>query len=487
MSGRASHQFIKRKCETNTCCQRQDGFSANDPNMDTMVNVIKTRTRASCCFSVPIDICDFYGATGCGDPGDTTPNDGVFSTDPNHISITQEPTIPPGSVTDGLVFRVESFFTTNRGGLRDLNAFIPGAPQGLDAQEHVEEPFNVTILRQDASASSALIHNHPDSFIVDTPMETLNGGFALGSLDFLFRKIFETYDGLLLPQQIGSLGHESGFLSLTNPNEFEFGTPNVVQIIWPENIDWTLQFVGPNNKRYVYSAVSRKNHPSGETQCNVTETDLNNPANPTVQLNTFACTKAWAIPCDPIEYITTRHQFDMSFPGTTGCTGITDGVVCVDEMTIENFGVRLKNRECLCDTFLDDSSLPETSLAGLTGPEANGRIIVDLLNKHFQSHNATKGWLALNDIQYGYIRIVHPDNILFFDITLTKNFFKAGGVPCAQCNETQSFKQGGLTVFRKPNEDFETVITSTNNCIMNGQCWSSESDMRGCFLLDTEL
>lgn len=487
MSGRASHQFIKRKCETNTCCQRQDGFSANDPDIDTRVNVIRTRTRASCCFSVPIDICDFYGGTGCTGPGDTTPNDGVFSTNPNHPSTTDSPPVPPGALGDGLVFKVESFVTTNRGGFR-TGEFLTGAGANpdLDAQEHVEEPFNVTILRQDASASSALIQNHPDSFIVDTPMETLNGGYALGSLDFLFRKIFETYDGLLLPQQIGSLGHESGFLSLTNPNEFEFGTPNVVQIIWPENIDWTLQFVGPNNKRYVYSAISRKNHPSGETQCSVTETDLNVTPNPTIQLNTFTCTKAWAIPCDPIEYITTRHQFDMSFPGTTGCTGITDGVLCVDEMKVENFNILIRNRDCLCDSFLDDSGLSATSLAGPTGPAANGQVIVDLLNKLFQSNAVTKGWLALNDIQYGYIRIVHPDNVLFFDITLTKNFFKAGGVPCAQCNETQTFKQGGLTIFKKPNEDFETVITSTNSCIMNGQCWSSESDMRGCFLLDTE-
>jgi len=480
MSGRSSHEFIKRKCE-NLCCKLPDGYSSNELDIDTKVNIIRTRTRASCCFSVPIDICNFYGDPGCGTPGDTTPNDTFFVTHPDHPSATLTP-LPPGSLNDGAVFRIESFITTNKGYFR--NGLLGGDTQDGNSQEHVEDQFDVVILRRDAMASSGLILNNP-IYIVDTPMETLNSSFALGSLDFVFKQIFATFDGLLLPVQVNAtMGASHGFLSLTNPNEFEFGTPNVIQIIWPENLDWSIQFVGPNNKRYVYSAVSRKNHPSGVTQCTVTETDLNVTPNTTVQLDTFTCSQAWAIPCDPLEYIKTRHSFDLSFPGITGCTGITEGVVCVDSIKIEGVSTVLR-KDCLCDEFFNDFGIGSTGLAGVTGPFANGNVIVNLLNKAFGHSKITKGWKAINDIQYGYIRLVHPDNILFFDIVLTKNFFK-NGTPCTQCTEKIIFKQGGQTVYIKPNEDFELISTTNNTEIMNGVSWSSESDMLGCFLLDVE-
>lgn len=230
MSGRASHEFIKRKCETNSCCNIRDGFSSNDPDINTNVNVIRTRTRASCCFPVPIPICDFYGGTGC--TGDTTPTAGVFATSPDHPSVTSTPPIPLSALNDGLVFRIESFITTDRGGFRDFGLLPDSDPVlGGDAQQNVEEPFNVVILRRDASASSPLISNHPNSFIIDTPMETLNGSFALGSLDYVFKKIFESFDGLHHPIQVGaSLGNKNGFISLTNPNEMGYGTTNVIQI-----------------------------------------------------------------------------------------------------------------------------------------------------------------------------------------------------------------------------------------------------------------
>jgi len=485
MSGRASHQFMKRKVadNTNKCCKLQDGFSSNDPDIDTNVNIIRSRTRASCCFSVPIDICDFYGTTGCSGPGDTTPNNGIFETHPDHPSVTATP-LPLSALQHGAVFRVESFFTTDRGGTININAGTDLPEElTLDQQEHVKEPFDIVVLRRDAPAGSGLI-NTGNTFIVDTPLETLNGSYAFGGLDYVFGTIFDLFSSLL-PTQIGNLGnigHDHGFLSLTNPNELDYGTPNVIQLIWPENIDWMIRFVGPNNKRYTYTAISRKNHPSGITQCNVTETDLNVTPNPTVQLGTFTCSQAWAVPCDSLEYITTRHQFDLDFPGTTGCTGITDGVVCVDGISIEGFNVRLK-KDCLCAEFLDGTGI--TGAAGSTGARANGQVIADILNKAFETSRVTAGWKALNDIEYGYIRLVHPDNVLYFDLTLSKNFFK-DETPCTQCAEKVIFKQGGQTLFMKPNEDFETITSTSNECIVNGLCWSSESDMRGCFLLNEE-
>ena len=478
MSGRASHNFIKRKCEEQNCCSKQDGFTANDLDIDTKVNVIRKRVRASCCFSTPGDICNYYGGTGCSGVGDVNPSDTFFVTHPDHPSVTATP-LPLSSLGDGAVFRIESFVTTNRGGFRDFASLTgAGADPDIDAQQNVEEPFDVVILRRDAMASSGLITAPSTKFIVDTPMETLNGTFALGSFDFVLAKIFETFDGVHMPIQIGtSHGASSGFLSLTNPNEFEFGTPSVLQIIWSENIDWALQFVGPNNKRYMYSAISRKNHPSGVTQCTVTETDLNVTPNTTIQLGTFQCSQAWAVPCNPVEYITCRHKFDMNFPVSAGCAGTTDGVVCIDEITIENFVVRLR-KDCLCDAFEDD-----TGITGVAGPTGNHIVIVNLLNKAFENSPKTKGWKALPDLEYGYIRIVHPDNILFWNITLTKNFFN-GSTPQPACIERQRFQQGGQTIFTKPNDTFDQVTTTSNQCILDGLCWCAESDMRGCVLLE---
>jgi hypothetical protein len=92
-----------------------------------------------------------------------------------------------------------------------------------------------------------------------------------------------------------------------------------------------------------------------------------------------------------------------------------------------------------------------------------------------------KGWKAVPDIEYGYIRLVHPDNILQFSIKINKFFIGANGMLPA-CTQSMTFKQGARTEFVIPDQDLYPVTSANNQCILDGLCWVMESDKNGYFL-----
>lgn len=438
---RSTHQFEKSSCNLMSCCRQQNSYETRE-FVDTTVNIIKNKVRSSCFFST-FDLDPFYDAGGNPDT--------AFVTNPSHPSAV---TIPPGELSKGAVFLITSFTTTDQTGT---------------TTSHVDETnqFNVSISRP------GLLPVLPNVISDDTPKEALAGNYIFGSFDTVLQEIFKKYRR---PKSDNSNLYNKGnvFLSLTNPNELELGTSNVVQILWPDHLDWEFSFVANNNKKYTYSSKSCLGANCGS----VTETDLATP-DVTTTLATFQSSGSWAVPCNPIGYVTQRQTFDFTFPGPsgpTGCSGATDGLMCIESIVVENYNVTIPTN-CLCAPFTDD-----TGITGVAGPTGNHIILTTLLNKAFDSNNYLKGWLAIPDIEYGYFRIVYPDNILFFTITVTK-MFQNNGTYVPQCAETQIYRQGALTEFIKPDGGMNQVTTTNNMCIMDGLCWTIETDMNGCFLI----
>jgi hypothetical protein len=437
--GRSSHKFSKPTCDSvSSCCKKQSAFEARD-FIDTRVNIIKNKVRSSCCFST-FELGAFYD--------DMSDPDAAFVTHSSHPSAV---TIPPAELSKGAVFLIKSFVTTN----------IHTGNQSVHVNEDNE--FEVSI------SHPGLLPDLPNVITDDTPREAHGGNFIFGSFDLLLEEIFKKYNGQ--PTSNSHLNNSgTGFISLTNPNELEFGTTNIVQIIWPDNLEWEFSFVANNNKLYTYSS----NSCLGDCG-SVTESDLADPS-VTTTLGSGQCTGSWAVPCNPLGYMTQRQTFDYSFPGISGCSGVTDGIMCVEEIKIEKHIVRIP-KSCLCAPFEDDAGR-----TGIAGPSGNHIILTDLLNKAFES-KSLKGWKAIPDIEYGYFRILHPDNVLFFSIKMSKMFQK-DGVFLPQCSEMQIYRQGALTEFIKPDNDMNQITTTNNMCIMDGLCWSTETDMNGCFLIE---
>jgi len=463
MSGcpsRATHKFQKQFCVTN-CCSKLNAFEARDLDVDTRVNIIKKKTRSACCFSTP-DLCSFYGAGDCSDMSVTPTAD--FATDPDHPSAV---IIPPAELSKGAVFKIKTFSVTNT---QNGNRIV-----------HIDEnsEFDVSV------SHDGLLPLLPNVLTDDTPKETLNGSFIFGSFDLVLDEIFKTFRTSGTDNtHVNDLG-TGGFLSLTNPNELEFGTPHVVQIIWPEHLDWEFSFIAHNNKQYTYS--SKSGCDGLGSGCGVTETDLNVEPNTTIQLETFQCSGAWAVPCDPLGYMTQRQPFDLSSQGDdgpTGCSGGLGGIMCIDSIQVERVNIRLP-KDCLCAPFEDDFFRLEnphlSNFAGMTGNEFE---LAKILNKAFNSNKQLRGWKAEPDVEYGFLRITYPDNVLYFTIKLIKMFVDDEGNPLPQCMEIQNYKQGALTEFIKPDENQVPVTTTNNSCIMSGICWTAETDMNGCFLLE---
>ena len=294
------------------------------------------------------------------------------------------------------------------------------------------------------------------------PGQSLNGDPIFSSLGFVFNEIFDQHSGFVHAnaQIITSSLADAGFMILVNPNEMEFGTVNAVQLVWPENVLWDFSFISNDNKRYVYSFDGQ--------ECMVTETDLN--TNMTMQLDTFECTGHWAVPCSATEYIQCRQPLSLEFGCTSG--DAETGVLCVERFVVDGKQVNIGAETCTCIEFTEkiDGSLSLQESEDIA-----------ILNNAFQH---APGWLALDDVENGFVRLVYPDNTLFFELTLVKKFYDVNGDELPLCEEKIMLRQGAVTVTQVYNSLMDCVITSNNESLLNRTSWCVESDMNGCFLLD---
>lgn len=446
---RTTHRLGQEIC--NGCCLTTKPFSGtNGEDVDTRINVVTYLTSSSCCFEI-------FDTTALYLPILTPIASGAFSTNPFVPNAALFQTF----LNQGVVFSFTSFQVTNLY-TGDVTEYIAnGAVDNSLLQISVGVPFSAPGL--------------PGLIGPDVPDTILNGRFAFGSFDKVLSQIFQ----LINP-------NGGGFQSLTNPNEIELGKPNVTQIIWPGFLKWSLTWINFDNVLYTltadHAAIDANNSPYGSFTCTTTKINLPPTADPTPVQLIQMCSTAWDVPCHPTGYVSARHSFDFNFPclagpGCTvpknpGCTGATGlGVFCIDEFKIDNRSINFV-KDCVCAQFEDDTLLDR--------PNNQGKL-VNALNILFKTTKSI-GWKAISDIEYGYIRIIHPDNILTWSIKLNNSFYNSAGQILPLCMETMTFKQGAKTEKTKINIGGGFVTTANNSCILNLLCWVMESDKNGYFL-----
>jgi hypothetical protein len=232
-----------------------------------------------------------------------------------------------------------------------------------------------------------------------------------------------------------------------------------------------------------HAAIDANNSPFGSFTCTTVKQNLPPTADPTPSQTIQMCNTAWDVPCHPTGYVSARHSFDFNFPcvpGTSGCSGNNIGCTgikgptgqfCIDDFVIDNKPINF-TRDCVCAQFLDDTLVDQ--------PNNQGKLVkaLNILFKISKAH----GWKAVSDIEYGYIRIIHPDNILTWSIKLNKTFYDSAGNVLPFCVEFLTFKQGAKTEKTQINSSGDFVTSANNSCILNLLCWVMESDKNGYFL-----
>jgi hypothetical protein len=439
---RSTHRLGQEKC--NECCFNTKPFSGtNGEVVDTNINIVTYTTSSSCCFEI-------FSTTLLYDPGIPIPSPFFFT----------NPAVPNAAMfatalNSGAIFSFTSFKVTNLY-TGDFTEYIPSG------------------LLQISVGHPGLAPALPGIIGADIPEITLSGNFAFGSFDKVLAQVFQLIDR-----------NGGGFQSLTNPNELELGKSNVTQIIWPIFYTWSLTWINFDNNQITLSAshtaVDANNSVYGTFTCTTTTLNLSLP-NPQPVTTTQMCSTAWDVPCHPTGYVTQRQSFDFNFPCVAGpgcivprnpgCTGATGaGVFCIDSFIIDNRTISFPP-DCVCAQFTDDTLVDQ--------PNNQGKL-VKALNTLFKT-SKVHGWKAISDIEYGYIRIVYPDNILSWSIKINKTFYNSAGAVLPLCMQTMTFKQGAKTEKAQINVGGTIVTTANNPCILNRLCWVMESDKNGFFL-----
>lgn len=451
------HTFQKETCTSCRCVNPPKGFMT-EGQINPNYNVYKGQTSRSCIFYTPTTFTNHYDLSGSFPYIQTPANQGNFYTNQMHPS-SNDLLVSPADLTKASLFLGTSLLITDHDG---------------NTKEHINEPILIPVERPGASTTL------PNK-ITDTLIYTFTDAM-FGSFDTILSTFFNKS-----PYK---------FLTLTNPNELALGSPNRVQIIWPDGIDWQLSFISPsehpdptdplyntsNDDKYAvkYTYSSDGNVYSQSVDIN------GEPISDTVVRSVNGC-KTFAVFDNPTGYITNRQPFDMTKSispsmcngmtgGITGGSLIVSGEACLYCITVDNYTINI-NSKCLCIPLeLTDG------ITGIPGNTTNGINLVALLNAAFNKYEM-KGWQAIIDAYYPYFRIVHPDNVLKFSIKLKKFFYEAGGYRNDCYTEIQIYKQGALTEFIKTDSMGNPVTTTNVTDIMDGLSWSIPSDKNGCFTI----
>lgn len=463
MAQRAFHTIGAQPC-TN-CASPQQGYF-NEGAINTNFNIYKGTTSRACVFPTYVKASRHYYPVVNGAPEiplvDTTVV-GNFQTNPNHPA-KNNLLVDPANFTVADVFLATSLQTKNLEGT--VNEHLPSSQI-----YSVTRPGQVTTL--------------PNN-VTDTPLRTL-GGFMLGSFGGVLQGLFSQ-----TPYNFGVL---------VNPNEIIYGTPDLVEIVWPEGIDWTMNFIAPSNDSGAPGALNAVSYTyaSDGTVTYVTVDSNGVPTGPVQQMSFVggSC-KTFSVFDAPTGYITDRQPFDLTFPsnppvcnGITGAAGLlVSGQMCLYDITIDNLDIPI-NTACLCSPFFNEGFTGITGLTGtnlftcpvqrVTTGQVNGELLVGLLNAAFRKYSL-RGWTASQDIYYPYFRITYPDNVLKFTISLKKFFFDSYGVRQDCWTEIQQYSQGALTTYIKKSPSNGSAVVSTNAfCILDGFSWAAPTDSTGCF------
>jgi len=445
MTSRSSHSFQKGTCNDVNCCNNGKTFFA-DGGVDTRINVYKGRTSNSCVFYTPggmgSQFNDFYQAGG------TTPNPVAFFTHAAH-PVATDLLVTPAHLPNAAVFLFTSFSTT------DLHG---------NTKNHLSSHQIVSVEQPGAGTS---LPNR----ITDTPRPVLGTNYMFGSFD----------------KVLGQILSKSGskFQTLTNPNEIFWGSPNRIQIIWPEGHEWQVSFVGPEEHAPGQSRLYTYSSNPAQLSYIVIDQAFNQIGDTTTIVGSSSCS-VFAVFDEPTGYTTCRQPFDMTWPpfppvclGVTGVTSdIDSGQACVMSFTINNNQLTVPT-SCLCMKIENEAVDPAFPIA----PRVNGTRLVELLNMLFYK-TKQKGWLAIEDTFYPYFRIVHPNNIMQYMIQLKKVFYKIDGTRNSCFDELQNYSQGALSEFIKNDPITGAPITTNNSVeIMDGISWCAATDKNGCFTI----
>uniref|UniRef100_A0A6C0JTJ6 Uncharacterized protein n=1 Tax=viral metagenome TaxID=1070528 RepID=A0A6C0JTJ6_9ZZZZ len=465
MALRSFHQIGIQPC--NTCATPQSGYFNDAPPISSDFNIYKGTTSRTCVMPTYVKASKHYLPVVNGGPEiplvDTTPA-GNFQTNPQHPA-KNSLLVNPADFAVADVFLATSLTSTNLDGITTQHIL---APQILS----VTRPNQVTTLPNNTN---------------DTPLRTL-GGYMLGSFDQILMQLFSNTP--------------YNFQVLTNPNEILYGTPDLVQFVWPDGLDWTLTFTAPSDDSGTGSLYAYQYTYASNGILTYVRVDSNNVPNATVQQNSFVggTCKTFSVFDSPTGYITQRQPFDLTFPGNppvcNGVTGVTgflvSGQMCVVDISIDNLDIPI-NTACLCSPFYNEPFVGISGLSGTTIPtcpipqvpsgQQNKKLLVDLLNAAFRRY-FLRGWTAFEDFYYPYFRITYPDNVLKFTITIKKFFFDAFGIRQDCWTEIQEYSQNATTTFVKKAYNGATTISSNSFCVLDGYSWSLGSSSSGCFFND---
>lgn len=446
---RSFHIIDKKTCNDVNCINYREGYQT-EGNINTTYNIYNGRTSISGIFptpGVPGNLFSEYY-----NPGTAVPNPAVFRTSLSNpiVSGTQFSVIVnPADLPKAAVFLFTDFTTT------DIN----GSTKSWLNSEYIisiEQPGQGTSLPNKST---------------DNPLPTLSG-FMFGSFDKMLTEVFNK--------------SSTSFHVLTNPNEIGLMDPNLVQIVWPEGIEWSLSFVGPedagggNSRLYTYT--------SSPPMLTYITVDSNlNPTSSIAVIVGSGTTKLFSVYDEPQGYVTCRQPYDLSYPpmlpvcfnGFTGVTGVTGdiatGKACIVSIVIDNYNVPI-DTPCLCFPFFDE----DQTIVPLSN-QVNGQNFIAALNAMFFKSRISN-WRAVQDTYYPYFRIIHPDNILSYTITVRKRFFRSNGTPNFCFDQILIFRQGALSEVIKNDPNNGSTDYSTNSTdILDGLSWCAHTNLSGCF------
>lgn len=447
---RSIHQIPRKSCDS-TCVCGNDNFYADGP-VNTTYNIYNGKTSKSGIFPTP----GTAGTTGTlfseyYQSGGSSPvvDPAVFFTSIGN-PVTIFLFVTPADLAKAAVFLFTEFTTTDIDG--NTTSWLSN-----DYIISIEQPGQSTSLPNKST---------------DTPIPTFSG-FMFGSFDKMLMEIFNKSN--------------VSFKVLTNPNELLLGSPNRVQIIWPEGTEWSLSFLAPqqdspNNYRlYTYTS----------SPAMLSYITVNSNFQPTSTISVIVGSgevTTFSVFDEPMAYVMCRQPFDLSYPpsppvcfdGYTGITGVTGdistGQACITSFVIDSYIVPIDTK-CLCIPFYRE----DQGISGI-GSRVNGTKLVEVLNAMFFK-SRVNGWQAVQDTFYPYVRIIHPDHILSYSITIRKRFYKSNGLPNICFDELLIFRQGALTEnYSNSPIDGSTLVETNINDLMDGLSWCSTITKQGCFM-----